>query len=69
MRVTKITYRRGITLNVGDFESVRVDIEATADADKGESFEECYSSLKELVDDAVREEARAVRNKTRRSGS
>ena len=69
MKITRITYHRGITLNVGDFESVRVDIEASADADDGESFDECYASLKEQVDDAVREEARAVRAKTRRSAS
>lgn len=69
MKITKVTYHRGITLNVGDFESVRVDIEATAEAGDGESFEDCYASLKDQVDDAVREEARAVRAKTRRSGS
>lgn len=69
MKITRITYHRGITLNVGDFESVRVDIEATAEAEEGDSFEDVYGSLKEQVDDAVREEARAVRAKTRRSGS
>jgi len=69
MKITKVTYHRGITLNVGDFESVRVDIEATAEVEDGESFDDCYNSLKDQVDDAVREEARTVRAKTRRSGS
>lgn len=66
-KITRISYRRGVTLNVGDFESVRVDIEGEAELDSTESFDEAFSSLKRQVDDAVRTEARAVRGKTKRS--
>lgn len=65
-KVTKISYRRGITLNVGDFESVRVDIEAEAEVEDGESFDDAFTILKEQVDESVRTEARSVRNKSKR---
>lgn len=64
MKFKTITYRRGVTLNIGDFESVRVDVEATVELD-GEDFEEAYSAVKEEVDGAVRAEARAIRAKTK----
>lgn len=66
MRVTKITYRRGLTLNIGEFESVRVDVEATAEVDDEETFADAYAALKDSVDGEVREEARAIRAKTRK---
>ena len=65
-KITTVSYRRGVTLNVGDFESVRVDIEAEAELEDDESFDEAFLVLKEHVDEAVRAEARAVRNKSKR---
>lgn len=64
-KVTSVTYRRGITLNVGDFESVRVDIEATGEVESGEDFQKAYETVKDQVDEAVRAEARIVRSKAR----
>lgn len=43
-----------------------MDIEATADIDVGESFALAYAAVKEQVDEAVRQEARAVRAKMKR---
>jgi hypothetical protein len=63
MRVKQLSYTRGATINIGDFESVRVDVSATADLDDGEVFDTAYAQLKETVDDAVREEVRRVRGK------
>lgn len=64
-KVTSITYRRGITLNVGDFESVRIDIEATGEVESGEDFQTAYETVKDQVDEAVRAEARIVRSKAK----
>lgn len=63
MKVNKVRYSRGVTLNIGDFENVRVEIEADADLDD-ESFIDGYRSLKKQVDDALRAEVEAVRSKT-----
>ena len=62
MRIKKITYSRGMTVNVGDFESVRVDI--AAEADIGDSpYAEALAELRGLVDADIRSEVRAIRRR------
>ncbi len=71
MKLKTITYRRGVTLNIGDFESVRVevgadaDVEVRVDLDDSEEgnagFERAYAALKATVDEAVGREVTGVR--------
>lgn len=63
MKVTKVTYIRGMTINLGDYESLRIDIGAEADVDVDEDFEEARGSLKKMVDSALRTEVRVVRDR------
>ena len=63
MKVKKVRYSRGVTLNIGDFENVRIEMDAEADLDD-ETFVDGYRSLKKQVDDALRAEVEAVRSKT-----
>ena len=66
-RMTTVSYARGVTLNIGDFESVRIDLKAECVLAEDESFEDGYAFVKEAVDDAVRAEARGVREKVARA--
>lgn len=61
-----ITYARGVTLNIGDFESVRMDLSASAELDDGESFEDAYAALKEKIDATLRQETARVRERTKK---
>lgn len=60
-----VTYRRGMTLSVGSFESVRIDIEAQAEVEPHESFDEALVSVQDEVDEALRREAKDVRRRAR----
>lgn len=53
MKIVEISY--GVTLNLGNFESARVD--ATARIEDGEDPPKAFADLKEFVD----EEAKGVR--------
>ncbi len=61
MKVRKITYSRGRTINLENFESLRFDMGAEAELDDGESFDVAYQALKSTIDAAVRAEAKRVR--------
>jgi hypothetical protein len=53
VKVRSITYRRGTTVNMGDYESVRIEIEATADLEEGEPMEDAVDSLRQKVCEEV----------------
>ena len=61
MTPKSIRYSRGTTVNLGDFESVRIDMSADADLDDGETLEAGMKDLKDQVDELVRAEVRHVR--------
>lgn len=69
MRPTKVTYSRGLTLNVGNFESVRIDISVEAEVEPGETFQGAYQAAKKAVDAAVREEHRFVDKMREQAGA
>lgn len=56
MQITSITYNRGATINTGNFNSVRVDISATAEVPEGEAPDDAMERLKDFVEDKVRAE-------------
>jgi hypothetical protein len=61
MKITKLTYRRGVTINTGDFESVRIDAGMDADLEEGEDPVVCYQELKKLVRAQMRPEVEKIR--------
>jgi hypothetical protein len=69
MQIRKVSYARGITLNIGNFESVRVDIQAEGEVSSGETFDQAFASLKEEVDEALNDELVFIRKRSARSGS
>ena len=38
MKITKVAIRRGATINMGNYESARVDVELTADVEGTEGY-------------------------------
>lgn len=66
MKITKVAYSRGMTVNVGNFENVRVDISMEADIGNSASYEDALQDLKSIVDDKVRREVRAIHNRAER---
>ena len=65
MKVTKIFYKRGATLNVGEYESVKIEIAAEAELDDGESMAEAVEALRQQVSEELRAEALVVRARTK----
>lgn len=60
MKVRRVTYHRGVTVNLGDFEFLRVDLEAEAELDDDESFDAAYRSLREKIKSSINAEVRRV---------
>ncbi len=66
MKITKVTYSRGMSVNVGNFENVRIDISMEAEIGNSPSYNDALQDLKGIVDDKVRQEVRAIRNRAER---
>ena len=67
--MAKVTYSQGFTLNMGDFESLRMDIGIEDDVRPGESVPEAEERLFKFVSNrlkkrvaVVREELKAMEN-------
>lgn len=52
---TKFGMSKGITKNMGDFESLRVDVWLTSEVFEGESIKEAYSRVEEIIDEVLEE--------------
>lgn len=56
----QISYTKGVTLNLGNFESIRIDIGLTDEPHVGETHAQAYNRIKDwvetrLLDDAAEE--------------
>jgi hypothetical protein len=63
MKVRDITVTRSRTLNLGNFESARLEFTATADLEDGETFEEAMALLDKKVRITMRDRVRAIEMK------
>jgi hypothetical protein len=63
MKVTKVFYKRGVTLNVGDYESVKIELAAEAELEDTESMADVVEALRQQVSEEVRAEAVVVRSR------
>jgi hypothetical protein len=66
MKVKTVSFSRGATLNVGDFESVKVEVGAEAELEDGESAVQAFDKLRRFVNEQVHQEVVAVRARTRK---
>ena len=53
MKVTEITYSRGQTLQLRQFEPVNIHISAKAEVVEGENINNAYLDLQKIVDEEV----------------
>lgn len=64
---TKVTVGLGYTLNLGNFQSLRIDLSVTDSKRDGENtndaFERVYSFVEEKLADKVREASAEIENK------
>lgn len=51
--ITEITVERAYTLNMGNYESVRIGMSATAHLHEGENPDEAYEVVTEYVEDKL----------------
>ena len=51
----KFGMSKGITKNMGDFESLRVDVWLTSEVLEGESIKEAYARVEEIIDEVLEE--------------
>ena len=63
MQVKEITISYGAKINVGDFNSVHIEISATALVEEGDDAEACRAELLASAKEAVRAEARELMKK------
>lgn len=65
MKVTKVSYRRGATLNVGEYESVKIEISADAELEEGDTPQSVLEALRQSVTEEIRSEALVVRQRAK----
>lgn len=65
MKVTKVSYRRGATLNVGNYESVKIEISADAELEEGDTPQSVLEALRREVTEEIRNEALVVRQRAK----
>lgn len=51
----KFGMSKGITKNMGDFESLRVDVWLASEVLEGESIKEAYARVEEIIDEVLEE--------------
>lgn len=57
MRLIEVRVTRGATINLGDYESARVEIAVAATIAEGETFENAYHELDTLLSHQIIDEA------------
>lgn len=58
---TKFGMSKGCTLNMGEFESMRIDVWLTSEVLEGESIKEAYARVEEILDEVLEESALSAR--------
>ena len=57
----KFGMSKGCTLNMGEYESMRVDVWLTSEVFEGESIKEAYSRVEAILDEVLEESALSAR--------
>jgi hypothetical protein len=65
MKITTVSYKRSSTLNVGDYESVRIEVGAVAEVEDEDDAEDVFEALRQQVGEELRQDALDVRRKVR----
>lgn len=58
----KIGMSKGVTVNLGDYQSVRVDCWLTTSQENGENIQQTYNRISEIITDRIALEVTQVRN-------
>ena len=58
---TKFGMSKGCTLNMGEYESMRVDVWLTSEVFEGESIKEAYSRVEQVLDEVLEESVNSTR--------
>ena len=66
MKITSVSWKRSSTLNVGDFESVKIEAGAEAEVEEGDDVRAVFNALKEEVGEQLNEAALEVRRRAKR---
>ena len=62
MKIEKITASYGMTINIGNYESIRIDAGATADP-QGEALEYVYERVWKTIKEELDPKIKAIREK------
>lgn len=69
LKITTVSYKRSVTLNVGDFESIRVEAGAVAEVEDGDSPDDVWDKLREAVGEEIAHDARTIRQRQKHRDS
>ena len=61
----KVSYKRGATLNIGNYESVKVEVEAEAELEPGDTPHGVMEDLRTFVLNEIRSDAQIVRERVK----
>lgn len=61
MKIKEISFSRGASLNMGNYNSAKVDVWAKVEVEEGEDPEAAYAALREWIHRKTREEAAAIK--------
>jgi hypothetical protein len=63
MKIREIHYARGATINVGNFNNVKVECGASVEIDEGDDADKIFDKLRAWVEARVADEARRYQGK------
>jgi hypothetical protein len=61
MRVSQITITKGLTVNLGNYNSAKIEVGLVADLDPGEHEGEIYAAVDEQVTEWLKESSKTVK--------
>ena len=57
MKTTSITFGRSETINLGNYNTAKIEISATAELEEGEKTEDVYAKLRDTVNSKIAHQA------------
>ncbi len=62
MKIKTITVGRGLTINLGDYESARLDVSIGIDLDDGDDPDEVYQMASDFIDQKLEQDMDALKD-------
>jgi hypothetical protein len=65
MKIERLKLNVGLTINMGNFESARVDVGGEVTLDSGDSVEEAWKLLEDVCDEEMLKQTKGIESKAK----